>query len=200
MSAVFSEYELREMGISFDAMTKGIDSAVTYNKKPSYKSTNCVGSSEEELDTRVISKSCRGVVVKKVVKGKGTGKVTVSMHCPYDVYTEAYGMELDTLIEGVKAYGTNSIHKAFSVVQHVYDEDGNEKFKAYPNCIIESGKTSKITNGAEEVAEIDLEISLMPDIYGNCEYEALASELTDETAKTTWMTAFTPDLVKEPVA
>lgn len=193
MSAVFSEYELREMGISFDAITKDENGAVKYNASPSYKSANCVGSSEEELETKVISKSCRGVVVKKVVKGAGTGTLSLSMHCPYDVYIEAYGMELDTLVEGVKAYGTNSIHKPFSIVQHVYDEDGNEKFKAYPNCIIESGKTSKIENGAEEVAEVELEISLMPDVYGNCEYEALA---TDIASITTWMTAFTPDLVK----
>lgn len=193
MSAVFSEYELREMGISFDVMTTDENGAVSYNKSPSYQSANCVGSSEEELETRVISKSCRGVVVKKVVKGKGTGTLSISMHCPYDVYIKAYGMELDTLIDGVKAYGTNSIHKPFAIVQHVYDEDGNEKFKAYPNCIIESGKTSKIENGAEEVVEIELEISLMPDNYGNCEYEALAKEVSSIT---TWMTAFTPDLVK----
>lgn len=193
MSAVFSEYELREMGISFDAMTKGTDGAVTYNTSPSYKTANCVGSCEEELETKIISKSCRGVVVKKVVKGAGTGTLSITMHCPYDIYTAAYGMELDTVLEGVKAYGTNSIHKPFSIVQHVYDEDGNEKYKAYPNCIIESGKTNKIENGAEEVAEIELEISLMPDNYGNCEYEALASEIPSIT---TWMTAFTPDLVK----
>ena len=193
MSAVFSEYELREMAISFDAMTKDENGVVTYNTAPNYKKTSCVGSSEEELETKVISKSCRGVVVKKVVKGAGTGTLSLSMHCPYDVYIEAYGMELDTVLDGVKAYGTNSIHKPFSIVQHVYDEDGNEKFKAYPNCIIESGKTSKIENGGEEVAEIELEISLMPDNYGNCEYEALA---TDIPSITTWMTAFTPDLVK----
>jgi hypothetical protein len=36
----------------------------------------------------------------------------------------------------------------------------------------------------------------MPDEYGNGMYEALASELTDETAKTTWMNAFTPELVR----
>ena len=200
MSAVFSEYELREMGVSFDAMTKDETGAVKYNASPSYKSANCVGSSEEELETRVISKSCRGVVVKKVVKGKGTGTLSISMHCPYDIYTEAYGMVIDTILDGVKAYGTNSIHKPFSIVQHVFDEDGNEKFKAYPNCIIESSKTSKTENGAEEVPEIELEISLMPDIYGNCEYEALASELTDETLKTKWMTAFTPDLVNAATA
>jgi len=113
-----------------------------------------------------------------------------------DQYVIAYGMALGRLCEGVKAYGRNSVHEAFSITQHVYDEDGVEMFKAYPNCIIESGKTAKTENGAEEVAEIELEISIMPDDYGNGVYQALASELTDGTAKTDWMTKFTPDMVQ----
>lgn len=182
-NGVFSEYELREMGIK----TAGSEA---------YVAANCVGSCEEELDTVVITKKCRGVVAKKNVKGAGTGKLTISMHMPWDIYTDVYGMNLDTLIEGVKAYGTNSRHKTFSTTQHVFDEDGEEKFKAYPNCIIETGVARKIENGAEEVAEIELEVSLQPDEFGNCVYEALASELTEETVKNTWMTAFDPSMVQ----
>lgn len=183
MSAVFSEYELRKMGIK----TKDSEA---------YKSADCVGSCEEELDTRIISKKCRGITVKKVVKGAGTGKLKLSMHIPYDIYTDVYGMDIDTLIEGVKGYGTSSIHKEFAIVQDVFDEDGTEKFKAYPKCVIETGVARKIENGGEEVAEIELEVSLMPDDYGQCMYEALAADLKDETVKTTWMTAFTPALVQ----
>lgn len=183
-NGVFSEYELREMGIKIaDA--------------EAYISANCVGSCEEELDTKVITKSCRGVVIKKVVKGAGTGKLTISMHMPWEIYADVYGMNLDTLIEGVKAYGTNSVHKSFAITQHVYDEDGEEKFKAYPNAVIETGVARKIENGAEEVAEIELEVSVQPDEHGNCMYEALASELKDETAKSTWMTAFEPSMVQK---
>ena len=181
--SVFSEYELREMGFKFKSGTE-------------YQSANCVGSSEEEMNVKVISKSCRGVVVKKVVKGDGTGKLSVSMHMPYEIYTQAYGMHLDTVIEGVQAYGQNSVHEEFAVTQHVFDEDGNEKFKAYPKCIIETGVARKIENGAEEVAEIEMEISIMPDEYGNGMYEALATELTDETAKANWMTKFEPSMVQ----
>lgn len=182
-NGVFSEYELREMGIK----TQGSEA---------YVAANCVGSCEEELDTKVVSKSCRGTVIKKIVKGAGTGKLNISMHMPWAVYTDVYGMNLDTLIDGVKAYGTNSKHKNFATTQHVFDEDGIEKFKAYPNCIIETGVARKIENGAEEVAEIELEVSLMPDEYGNCVYEALADELTDETVKTNWMTKFAPSMVQ----
>ena len=181
--SVFSEFELRKMGIKFKS-------------GEAYLSADCVGSCEEELETKVTTKKCRGNVVKTTVRGTGSGTLTISMHMPYEIYTQAYGMDLDTLIEGVKAYGQNSRHEAFAIVQDVFDEDGVEKFKAYPNCIIQTGVARKIENGAEEVAEIELEVSIMPDEYGNGVYEALASELTDETAKTTWMTAFTPDMVQ----
>jgi len=50
--------------------------------------------------------------------------------------------------------------------------------------------------GAEEVAELELEIGVMPDSYGNGMYEAVVSELTDASLKNTWMTAFTPELVQ----
>lgn len=182
-NGVYSEYELREMGIKTE-------------DSEAFVAANCVGSCEEELDTKVVSKSCRGVVMKKTVKGAGTGKLTISMHMPWALYTDIYGMNLDTLIEGVKAYGINSRHKTFATTQHVFDEDGIEKFKAYPKCIIETGVARKIENGAEEVAEIELEVSLMPDEFGNCVYEALAEELTDETVKTKWMTAFEPSMVQ----
>ncbi len=180
---VFSEYELRAMGIKF----KSADA---------YIAANCVGSCEEEMEAKKITKSCRGVVIKTTVKGTGNGTLNVSMHMPYAIYKQAYGMQLDTLIEGVSAYGQNSVHEAFSITQQVFDEDGVEKFKAYPNCIIMSGVTNKTENGAEEVAEIELEISVMPDEYGNGVYEALAEELTDETAKKTWLTAFEPSMVQ----
>lgn len=182
-NGVFSDYELREMGIKF----KDADA---------YKTASCVGTCEEELESRVTTKSCRGVVVKKTVKGTGNGTLKFSMHIPYDIYTQAYGMQLDTLLEGVKAYGSNSVHEGFAIVMRVFDEDGVEKYKAYPNCIIETGVANKIENGAEEVAEIELEVSVMPDEYGNGMYQAIATDLKDETVKTTWLTAFTPELVQ----
>lgn len=182
--SVFSEYEVKEIGLKFK-------SADTYN------TIECIGSCEEEMESRVITKKCRGVVKKKKVKGTGNGTLKYSLHMPYEDYVKAYGMELDSLVEGVKAYGSNSVHEEFSITEHVFDEDGVEKFKAYPRCVIETGKSGKTENGAEEVAEIELEVSVMPDEYGNGEYEALAADLTDETLKTTWMTAFTPALAQK---
>ena len=178
-----SEFEVDQMGMKFEG-------------GEAYESVNCLGSVEEEMTVKTVTKSCRGVVAKKRSKGTGEGALKISAHIPYAVYGSAFGMELDSLIKGVKAYGRNSVHKNFAITQHVYDEDGVEKFKAYPNCVLESGVARKIENGAEEVAEIELEISLMPDEYGNCVYEVLAEELDDETVKSKWMTAFTPAMVQ----
>ena len=46
-NGVFSDYELREMGIKFDG-------------EEEYTAANCVGSCEEEMESKVISKKCRG--------------------------------------------------------------------------------------------------------------------------------------------
>ena len=183
MGKVFSEYELLEIGIKFVE-----DEAFT--------SIQCIGSGEDTADVKVIKKMCRGVVKKKRVKATGTGVVKMSMHCPWDVFTKMFGMKDEKLIDGVYAYGENSRHEVFCMVQKVEDEDGNIKFKAYPNCIIETGKATKVENGAEEVAEIEIEVAYSPDDYGNGSYEALVDEMTEDALKTTWMTAFKPELVR----
>lgn len=182
-STVFSEFELRKMGIKVGS-------------EEQYKSADCVGSCEEEMEARVVTKKCRGVVVKTRVWGTGNGTLNISAHMPLDVYHSMFGMMAEELLDGVYAYGQKSVHPTFSITQEVYDEDGVKKFKAYPNCIMQSGVARSIENGSEEVAEVEMEISVMPDENGYGLYEALESELTDETAKTTWMTAFTPELVR----
>lgn len=178
-----SEFELTQIGIKFEGET-------------AYQTVECVGSCEEEMTVKTVTKSCRGVVKKKRSKGTGEGTLKLTAHIPYAIFTEAYGMNLDSLKEGIKAYGQNSIHKVFSLVARVIDEDNNEKLKAYPNCTITTGVVRKIENGAEEVAEMELEVGVMPDEYGNGLYEAASDEITDETVKNTWMTAFTPELAQ----
>lgn len=180
-NGVFSDYEIDRMSVKFvDA-----DSTVAMN---------CVGSVEEEMTAKAITKSCRGVVIKKVVKGTGEGTLTISAHVPHEIFKEAFGMELTTLKEGVLAYGSNNRHKSFCLTVHVVDEDGAEKYKAYPNCIFNARPTISTENGAEEVAEVEMEVAVMPDTNGNGMYEALAEGL-DEAIKTAWMESFTPELV-----
>ena len=179
---VFSEYELKQMGIKIGAATV-------------HTLIDCVGSCEEKLDSKTVSKKCRGIVVKTRTKGTGTGELKVSLHCPYDMYVAAYGLENEDLKEGVVSYGETSTHKTMSITELVEDEDGVIKFKAYPNCMIKEGIARKIENGGEEVAEVELTISIMPDDYGQGMYEAIKTGL-DATVTSTWMTAFTPALVR----
>lgn len=174
---VFSEYEVKKIGVKFGTESK-------------FETCECIGSAEDEAEVRIITKKCRGIVRKKKVKATGTGKIKLSLHCPWNWYTKAFGMKDEKLIEGVYSYGEDSVHESFVMTQEVEDEDGNKKFKAYPNCIIEAGKASKITNGADEVAEIEIEVSYMPDKYGKGEYEALESELQKSELKTDWVENF----------
>lgn len=179
-----SEYEVDEIGFKFEG-------------EENYTAVECIGSLEEEMDVKTVVKNCRGVPRKKRARGLGTGTLKLSAHIPWAVYVKFYGMELDTLIAGVKAYGKNSIHKGFAMTAHVIDEDGNKKLKAYPNALVTAGGVArKIENGAEEVAELELEISVMPDEYGNGLYDAPVGDITDEKVKTDWMTAFTPEMVQ----
>lgn len=188
---VFSEYEIRKMGIKV-------------GEEGTYKACDCVGSAEEEMETLVVTKSCRGTVVKTRVRGTGNGTLTISAHVPYDLYASMFAMDLESLglVDGVVAYGKNSTHPTFSIVMDVYDEDGNEKFKAYPNCIMQSGVARSTENGSEEVAEIEMEVSIMPDENGNGLYEAVVNDLGEDSKqlKTKWMTAFEPTLVQSTPA
>ena len=180
----FSDFEVKDSSIKFEG-----DETAT--------KMGCVGSFEESMNSKTVTKKCEGVVVKTVTRGDGTGELSLSLHMRYDLYLKSFGMASDGLIDGVYAYGRDSIHKPFTLTCRVLDEDGVEKLKAYPNCIISSGKAMKVENGAEEVAEGEITISVMPDENGNGVYEAITSKITDSTVKTDWLTNFTPDLVKK---
>lgn len=180
-NGVFSDFEIDKMNVKFaDA-----DSVIAMN---------CIGSLEEEMTAKAITKKCRGVTIKNIVKGTGEGTLKISAHVPTEIFKEAFGMELDTLKEGVRAYGSNSRHKTFCLTLHVTDEDGEEKYKAYPNCICSARPAMKVENGAEEVAEVEMEIAVAPDANGNGMYEALAEGL-DTSIASAWMDNFTPELV-----
>ena len=181
-NGVFSDYEIDRIGVKF------ADAEATV-------AMNCVGSVEEEMTAKAVTKKCRGVVIKNTVKGTGEGTLTISAHVPHEIFKQAFGMEQDTLKEGVSAYGSNSRHKEFSLTFHVVDEDGAEKYKAYPKCIFAARPVISTENGAEEVAEVEMTVSVAPDEYGNGMYEALAEGL-DTSIATEWMDNFTPALVR----
>lgn len=183
---VFSEYEIKETSIKFKDDTAA-------------NRAGCVGSLEETLDSKTITKKCEGIESVVAVKGTGKGELKLSLHMPYEMYQKIYGMNLDTLIKGVVGYGQQSVHNKFCLTGKVYDEEDNCKLKAYPNCIMKEGISRKIENGSEEVAEIELTIAVNPDEEGFGMYEALVDSL-DSAKKdeiiNSWMTNFTTDLVQ----
>lgn len=182
---VFSEAEVEEIGLLMGEAQKA-----DINK--------CVGTLEEEMDVRTVTKKCRGVIEKRRTKGTGTGTVKLSLHMEQDAFATMFGMQQTGLKDGVIAYGKNSLHKVFCMTVKVLDEDDNVKYKAYPKCSVQTGFSRKVENGAEDIAEIELEIAVMPDEFGNGLYEAVETDLTDSELKTKWMESFSPELVKKP--
>ena len=180
---VFSEFEVKNTSIKF-----ADDSVAT--------KVGCVGSLDEALNSKTITKKCEGVVKKSVSRGDGTGEIKLSLHMRYDLFLKTYGMISDGLKDGVYAYGQNSIHNPFCLTAEVLDEDLVKKLKAYPNCVVTTGIARKIENGAEEVAEIEMTISVMPDDDGYGMYEAVVTESLDKTVVSDWLNNFTPELVK----
>lgn len=185
-NGVFSEYEFRELNFTFAESKK-------------FK-VECIGSFEEELNVRTVIKKCRGIEKKVRSKGTGTGTVKVTAHVPRALLDEMYAMLDENLKKGVRAYGQDSLHPEFALTARVLDEDDAEMLKAYPRCLVKSNLSRKTENGAEEVAELELEISIMPDDDGIGVYEAIVSELEDESIASSWLESFTPSLVKETEA
>lgn len=181
--SVFSEYLVKKTSIKF-------------NGESVYSSMDCVGTNEEELNTKVITKKCRGVVTKTRVMPTGDGTLKLSLHVPYDIFCKAWNLSNADLKQGVYKYGQDSRHPEFTLVQLVEDEDGNQKYKAYPRCIIQTGITRKVENGAEEVALSDIEISIMPDDNGNALYEALAENMSSDL-QNAWLTSWSIALVTD---
>lgn len=181
---VYSEFEIHKLSIKFLKDT----TATVFG---------CTGSLIETLDQKKVSKKCEGVVTKTRTKGTGTGTLKITLHAKYDILCKALGMNREDLIDGVKAYGENSIHEEFLLTGEVLDEDNIKKLKAYPKCIITNKPEAKITNGDEEVAEVELDVSVMPDDYKEGMYEAICdvSYLEDEEIINSWLTNFTRDLI-----
>lgn len=180
---IFSEFEVKDMAFK---------SAGEASASP----VGCVGSLEEELGVKTITKKCEGVVIKTITKSDGTGTVKISAHIRANVYNEMFGFNNDGLKDGVYGYG-NKVHAQGTLTARVLDEDGNVKYKAYPNAVASAGPARKIENGADEVAEVEIELALSADENNRVVYDAYEDEIKEESLKTQWLTNFTPELIKK---
>lgn len=182
---VFSKFEIKEIAIKFLDKESATSEAI-----------KCTGSFEEQMDVKEITKKCNGIVIKRIIKATGTGENKWTGHVPYYIYQNMFGVISDGYKDGITSYGNKSVHHPFGLFAVVADEDDNEMFVAYPNCVITAGQATKIENGAEEVAEIELTIGIMPDENGQGKYEALASSLDQTVTKEKWLNEFNTELIK----
>ena len=156
----------------------------------------CTGSLEVEPDTKTVTKKCEGVTTDEVQQVVGL-TVNFSGHVKVDVLRNVWGLDTTDLKAGVWSYGVNSRGKRGVYTWEAYDmRRETKKFIAFPELAATTGLRWKVENGGDEVAEVEIEFRAFPDANGNFYYEAFESELTDTVAKTTWMTKFTPALVK----
>ncbi|PEP87490.1 phage tail protein [Bacillus pseudomycoides] len=156
----------------------------------------CVGTIEGETEMLEIVKKCEGLEVKKISRPSKM-IMTLSGHLRVAVLRKIFGIKTDGLKPGVWSYGAKSKGKPFVLTADVVDEfEDLQKLVAFSNCASSTGFKFKVENGADEVAETELEFTVMKDSNNEFYYEALVDELEDQTVKDQWHTKFTPELVK----
>lgn len=155
----------------------------------------CAGQMQGESEIQTIVKNCEGVQVKqKSTVTKMT--LTVTAHVKVAVIRKIFGLSGAELKPGVYAYGADSKFGNFCLTADVIDEfEDITKLIAFPNCSSNNGFAFNIENGADEVAELEIEFSAMQDDFRKCYYEAIIDELEDPTLADTWRTGFTHELV-----
>ncbi|MGG3943370.1 phage tail protein [Peribacillus psychrosaccharolyticus] len=159
----------------------------------------CIGTIEGETELNEFVKNCEGVETKKIVRPIRIN-LTISGHIPVKVARDIFGLSNEDLKPGVYAYGADSKGKNFVLTADVIDEFQDiTKLIAFSNCVSNTGLVITIENGADELAELEMEYTVMQDSNKKFYYEALVDELEDQTVVTQWHTQFTSDLVKATV-
>lgn len=155
---------------------------------------DCIGSFNVERETKTVTKSCRGVIKKRKTKPTGNGTIELKMHIKLSLYRKMNAMTNEGLQPGVYAFDNTESMPEMVVTARVKDEDDNIMFLGYPRCKVEEINKLEIENGAEEVAEVEMKLSYMPDDYNKGEYQALADELTGKVlTEQNWMTDFSSE-------
>ena len=159
-----------------------------------YTRDDCLGSLNVERETKTVTKSCRGVVKKRKTKPTGNGTIELKLHMKLALYRRINAMTNEGLQPGVYAFDNTQSMPELALTARVKDEDDNIMFLGYPRCKVEEINKLEIENGAEEVAEVEMKLSYMPDDFNKGEYQALEAELTGDVLNAkNWMTAFSSE-------
>lgn len=141
-----------------------------------------VGTLETETEMMEFIKRVEGVEVNRKTKPVKMSN-TITGHIPVEVARELFGLSNDQLKIGVYAYGANAKNLRFALTADVIDEFQDiTKIIAFPNCVNDSGFKISIENGADELAELEIEFTALQDANGNFYYEAITDELEPITA------------------
>ena len=161
-------------------------------------SFGCIGTLEGETEMTQKQLKCGSVILKEISKPNKTTLTVTLADVPVAVARKITGLRNEDLKPGVYAYGTKSKGAEFIFTGDVIDDfEEVTKLIAFPKCSSATGFKISIDNGADEVANIEFELTALPDEAGEIVYEALVAELEDQTVATQWHTAFTRDLVKQ---
>jgi hypothetical protein len=156
----------------------------------------CVGTAEGETTLKEIIKTCEGVEVRKKVKPVKMD-LTVSAHVKVAVLRDIFGLTNEGLKPGVYVYSTKSKGKEFTFTADVIDEfEDVVKLAAFHKAVSADGFKFTVENGADEVAEMEINITVYPDEQGHLYYEAFVAELDDQTVADTWHSQFDYTLVE----
>lgn len=179
------------------------NAAVQYKNGATYApgtAFGCIGSIEGETEITTKQLKCGAIILKENSKAtKSTLTVTLA-DVPVQVARDYFGYSNEGLKDGVYSYGTNSKGKEFIfTAEEVDDFEETTKLIAFPKCVSATGYKISVDNSSDEVANIEFEITALPDAHGQIVYEAFVAEVTDETIKNQWHTAFTRELVAAPI-
>lgn len=184
----------------FDAVTINNASiqfkdGVTYTPGTKF---GCIGSIEGETEVLTRELRCGVDVLKSVTKPTRMTLTLSAANVPIQVARDVFGLKTEGLKTGVWSYGRSSKSKDFILTADVIDEfEDVVKMIAFPNSSNTAGfRIQTIENGAEEVANIEFEFTVLSDEAGEMYYEALVPELEDATVAEQWHTAFTRTLVE----
>ena len=185
---------------NFDSMAIKNSSVQFFENGVQQKGTRfgCVGSLGGETTLKEIIKKSEGVEVRKKTKPEKI-ELTVSAHIPVKVVRNLFGIDSKDLKPGVYSYSQDSSGKGFVYTADVIDEfEDVVKLIAFPKCVSTTGFKFSIENGADEVAEMEVQFTAYPDANRKLYYESFVSELEDPTVAENWHKLFTSDLVKVP--
>lgn len=177
----FEDYKIQEGSIQFEG-----ESAISFG---------CIGTLDGTATIEEVIKKCEGAVIKKLRRTTDLA-VTLTGHAKIPTSRKIMGLSNEGLKTGVYAYGVDSFSKPFVFAAKIIDMEGNVKYVAFSNLTDTKGLFINVNNETTEIEMKEFSFSALADENKKFYYEAYESELEDDTVKNTWLTNFTPALVK----